>query len=898
VANNSSANVTILQDFNGNGFDSTQFVSVGRFPSSLAAADSDGDGRVDYLAVANESDGTLSILGNDGNGGFTADPNRITVGNKPFSVVTGYFNGDAYPDLAVANYGTHPTGGDLGHVSIVLANGPDSFHTAQRACDVGMGPANLVVDDFDGDGNADLAVANFLSDTVTVCRGAGDGTFTALPELSAGSGPIDIDVADLDVDGDRDLLVANVTSKDIAILRNQSTPGTFKFAPAESYGVARFAGGARLALDVGDFDRNGTPDLAVANQVDRNVSVHLNSLVAGAHRVASTGTGTVSGMDFAIQPYNAAPTVDSIVAPAPINEDPGEEQTVSVTGISAGEGEVQEVDVAATSDNTALIPAVTVDYTSPDSTATLRYTPAVDRHGTAAITVTVMDGGLDDNLATVQDNGSFSRSFTVAVNPINDQPTAITLDGTSVQENLPGAVIGNLIVDDPDVGDTHTFTVADPRFEVVGGQLMLKGGKFLDYERGPTVAVYVTAIDAGGLGRTQAFAITVLNVNEPPAAILAVNENAEGELVGQLDVIDPDFGDTHLLSVSDSRFEVVNGRLKLKAGESLDHESEETVTVDVTATDVGGLEFTQSLAINVNDVNERPVATNPIPGQKAEENQPFSYTLAAGTFVDVDDDDQLTFQAVLSDDTALPNWLSFDQVTRHFSGTPRLGDQGRISIRVVATDTGGLSDDTTFTITVSADPDPWQNPGPASDARFDVDGNTLVTPNDVLQLINHINANGSGELPPWADPSDVEHRYVDVNGDNHCTPVDVLELINHINASTGAGEGEGESFGSTAAVPFSLTPLTDSPFSSWEKVNMRAPEPHDALCHPAAFPSPPSASDSRSSTRNLRPSTLAPQPSSDILSPDLDDLLPSLADDVSQAFGTQTAHDRLFARAD
>ena len=37
--------------------------------------------------------------------------------------------------------------------------------------------------------------------------------------------------------------------------------------------------------------------------------------------------------------------------------------------------------------------------------------------------MTVTDGGLDNDLATLVDNGVFSRTFTVTVNPVNDLPT-------------------------------------------------------------------------------------------------------------------------------------------------------------------------------------------------------------------------------------------------------------------------------------------------------------------------------------------------------------------------------------------------------------------------------------------------------------------------------------------
>ena len=57
-----------------------------------------------------------------------------------------------------------------------------------------------------------------------------------------------------------------------------------------------------------------------------------------------------------------------------------------------------------------------------------------------------------------------------------------------------------------------------------------------------------------------------------------------------------------------TRFEVAGNELKLKAGVSLDHETESQVALNVTATDSGGLTFTESFVIPVGDTNEAPEA--------------------------------------------------------------------------------------------------------------------------------------------------------------------------------------------------------------------------------------------------------------------------------------------------
>ncbi len=78
-------------------------------------------------------------------------------------------------------------------------------------------------------------------------------------------------------------------------------------------------------------------------------------------------------------------------------------------------------------------------------------------------------------------------------------------------------------------------------------------------------------------------------------------ENTPGAIVGNLTVTDPDAGDTHTLAVSDARFEIVAGQLKLKAGVSLVRATEPIVSLDITATDLGNLSWTETFTITVLD---------------------------------------------------------------------------------------------------------------------------------------------------------------------------------------------------------------------------------------------------------------------------------------------------------
>jgi Ca2+-binding RTX toxin-like protein len=104
-------------------------------------------------------------------------------------------------------------------------------------------------------------------------------------------------------------------------------------------------------------------------------------------------------------------------------------------------------------------------------------------------------------------------TVTVTITGKNDAPTDITLSSAAVAENDAGAFIGTLDAIDPDASDSHTFSVSDSRFEVVGDQLQLKAGVSLDFEIEPSVSIDVTATDKDGLDYTKSFVISVTDAS-------------------------------------------------------------------------------------------------------------------------------------------------------------------------------------------------------------------------------------------------------------------------------------------------------------------------------------------------------------------------------------------------
>jgi hypothetical protein len=271
--------------------------ATGKLPSSLAAGDFNGDGKLD-LAIVNLQDGNVSVLLGRGDGTF--QPQVVYEVPVAQHLVIGDFNNDHKLDLVVS--------GDT--VSTLLGNGDGTFQAPLDyvmsslvqgcllaaadfnldskldlyACGnlflgkgdgtfvlhatyaVPKGAASATATDLNSDGKPDVVIAG--QNGVSVLLGNGDGSFQTTVEYAGGYYSSDVLVADINGDGRLDLGVANPTCSQFSC--SATSPGSISLLLG--LGDGSFVRGTPYPVPLADpemqvvsadFNGDGKPDFAV-----------------------------------------------------------------------------------------------------------------------------------------------------------------------------------------------------------------------------------------------------------------------------------------------------------------------------------------------------------------------------------------------------------------------------------------------------------------------------------------------------------------------------------------------------------------------------------------------------------------------------------------------------------
>ncbi|MEH2588343.1 VCBS repeat-containing protein [Bradyrhizobium sp. AZCC 1721] len=334
-----------------------------------------------------------------------------------------------------------------------------------------------------------------------------------------------------------------------------------------------------------------------------------------------------------------------------------------------------------------------------------------------------------------------STTLTVTIHGANDAPVL------AVQTSDQSASVGSAFsltlpagtFTDVDSGDTLTYAATALDGAALPAWLTFNGAT-RSFSGTPTstgtVGVRVSVTDAGGLTTSETFNIVVMSTpNTPPTAVADTGDaterggtnNATGGSVATGNVLtndtDENAGDTKTVSAVSfgatagtlgTALAGAYGSLVLNASGVYTYTVNETASAvqalrlstntltevfNYTMRDAAGATSSTTLTVTIHGANDAPVLAVQTGDQNTTVGSTFSLTLPAGTFADVDSGDTLTYAATALDGSALPAWLTFDGVTRTFSGTPT--STGTVGVRVSVTDAGGLTTNETFNIVVT-----------------------------------------------------------------------------------------------------------------------------------------------------------------------------------------------------
>ncbi|TKC00339.1 FG-GAP-like repeat-containing protein [Pedobacter cryophilus] len=410
--------------------------------SSIALADLDGDGKLDLVFVNyrsfdfgpnDYSANDISIFRNTSTSGsittgsFATKVNFVT-GNSPNSVAIDDLDGDGKLDLAVA----YLNGVSVFRNTTTSGNINTGSFAAKQDFTTGGFPNSIDIGDIDGDGKPDLVITkndygvngfSVLRNT-TISGNISSGSFAAKVDFATDGILSSLILSDLDGDGKLD--VAAFNSEGVEIFRNTATNGSItsgSFA-AKVY-VVTVSNRSKL-MAIGDLDGDGKPDMAVGSYESPAISVYRNIATMGS----ITSSIFATNVDFATGTYSNSVAIGDL-------DGDGKPDLIATNSGSNTVSILQNVSNNADLSNLSLSSGTL----SPTFAAgTIAYTASVT-NGVSSLTVTptksdanaTIEVRVNGGSYATQTSGNASGSLTLAVgtNTIDVKVTA--QDGATIK---------------------------------------------------------------------------------------------------------------------------------------------------------------------------------------------------------------------------------------------------------------------------------------------------------------------------------------------------------------------------------------------------------------------------------------------------------------------------------
>ncbi len=239
--------------------------------NSSSWVDVSNDGNLDLYVVNFSGNDFLYLNNGSPNYTFTKIDTGIVVDNS-FSIVGAWadYNNDRSPDLFVGNSGTD-------NDFLYRSTGSGSF--AKIVIPDGRATLGASWGDYDNDGFLDLFVANYLNQNNILYHNSGPPNFT-LTRIDTGivsndgGNSVGSSWGDIDNDGDLDLFVANDGGNNALYVNNG--PPDYRFTKVTSGSIVN-DGGNSFGCVWGDYNRDGQLDMFVANRLNQQNFLYMNS---------------------------------------------------------------------------------------------------------------------------------------------------------------------------------------------------------------------------------------------------------------------------------------------------------------------------------------------------------------------------------------------------------------------------------------------------------------------------------------------------------------------------------------------------------------------------------------------------------------------------------------------
>jgi hypothetical protein len=246
------------------------------YPAAVASADFNGDGFPD-VAVANFTTNVVSVALNNGDGTLGTNVNFRAIDFATL-IFAADMTGDAQPDLVLASAG-------LGGMSALVSKGDGSFQTNFN---LPFGGVGVAIGDIRGNGTNDIATVSRSAVNVYLNRGSLSFSNTLGGFSLSGVSASSVALADLNADGQLDLLVGGQGTRSnlVAFLGN----GTGSFGT----NLLSSAATTNTSLAVADFDGDGTNDVATLDSTHGVIAVSHGRgdgtfQLLGTHATGNTG---------------------------------------------------------------------------------------------------------------------------------------------------------------------------------------------------------------------------------------------------------------------------------------------------------------------------------------------------------------------------------------------------------------------------------------------------------------------------------------------------------------------------------------------------------------------------------------------------------------------------------